>query len=128
MVIFSDGQDNNVQIGTMSLDQVLKKAVDNKVPVYMIRTAYARGLYDVVPDTVWKKAIDATGGKFFPAASQETIMEAIRQIDSEATGRVETREYSVRQPRFMKFALTAVLIWTVALGLQLTGSMFRTFP
>ena len=44
MVIFSDGQDNNVQIGAMTLDEVLKKAVDNKVPVYMIRTAYARGL------------------------------------------------------------------------------------
>ena len=58
----------------------------------------------------------------------ETIMEAIKQIDSEATGRVETREYSVRQPRFMKFALTAAIIWTIAVGLQLTGSMFRTFP
>ena len=89
MVIFSDGQDNNVQIGNMSLDQVLKKAVDNKVPVYMIRTAYARGLFDVVPDQVWKKAIDATGGKFYPAASQETIMQAIKEIDAAATGRVE---------------------------------------
>ena len=93
MVIFSDGQDNNVQIGTMSLEQVLKKAVDNKVPVYMIRTAYARGLFDVVPDQVWKKAIDATGGKFYPAASQETIMQAIKEIDVAATGRVDVREY-----------------------------------
>ena len=100
MVIFSDGQDNNVQIGTMTLDQVLKKAVDNKVPVYMIRTAYARGLYDVVPDQVWKKAIDATGGRFFPAASQETIMQAIKEIDAAATGRVEVREYAVKQPRY----------------------------
>jgi hypothetical protein len=128
MVIFSDGQDNNVQIGSMSLPQVLKKAVDYKVPVYMIRTAYARGLYDVVPDTVWKKAIDATGGKFFPAASQQTIMEAIKQIDSEATGKVETREYTIRQPKYTKFALMAVLIWTIALTLQMSSRMFRTFP
>jgi Ca-activated chloride channel family protein len=128
MVIFSDGQDNNVQIGEMSLDQVLKKAVDNKVPVYMIRTAYARGLFDVVPDAVWKKAIDATGGRFFPAANQETIMQAIKEIDAAATGRVEAREYSVRQPRYMRFALPAVLLWTIALGLQMTLRMFRTFP
>src|SRR5687768_3167146 len=128
MVIFSDGQDNNVQIGSMSLDQVLKKAVDNKVPVYMIRTAYARGLYDVVPDQVWKKAIDATGGKFYPAASQETIMQAIKEIDAAATGRVDVREYAVKQPRYMKFALAAVLLWTLALGLQMTLRMFRTFP
>jgi hypothetical protein len=128
MVIFSDGQDNNVQIGSMSLEQVLKKAVDNKVPVYMIRTAYARGLFDVVPDQVWKKAIDATGGKFYPAASQETIMQAIKEIDAAATGRVNVREYEVKQPRYMKFALTAVALWTLALALQMTLRTFRTFP
>ncbi len=128
MVIFSDGQDNNVQIGNMSLDQVLKKAVDNKVPVYMIRTAYARGLFDVVPDQVWKKAIDATGGRFYPAASQETIMQAIKEIDAAATGRVNVREYAIKQPRYMKFALTAVMLWTLALGLQMTLRIFRTFP
>ena len=128
MVIFSDGQDNNVQIGAMTLDQVLKKAVDNKVPVYMIRTAYARGLYDVVPDQVWKKAIDATGGRFYPAASQETILQAIKEIDAAATGRVEVREYEVKQPRYARFALAAVALWTVALGLQMTLRIFRTFP
>src|SRR5918999_2334135 len=87
MVIFSDGQDNNVQIGTMTLDQVLKKAVDNKVPVYMIRTAYARGLFDVVPDQVWKKAIDATGGEVYPAPTPETIMHAIEEVDGAPTRR-----------------------------------------
>jgi hypothetical protein len=128
MVIFSDGQDNNVQIGSMSLDQVLRKAVVNKVPVYMIRTAYARGLYDVVPDQVWKKAIDATGGKFYPAATQDSILQAIKEIDAAATGRVEVREYAVRQPRYARFALVAVLVWTLALTLQLSLRMFRTFP
>jgi Ca-activated chloride channel family protein len=128
MVIFSDGQDNNVQIGDMTLDQVLKKAVDNKVPVYMIRTAYARGLFDVIPDQVWKKAIDATGGRFYPAANQETIMQAIKEIDAAATGRVDVREYSVRQPRYYRFALIAVLMWTVAIAMQMGLRMFRTFP
>jgi len=128
MVIFSDGQDNNVQVGTMTLDQVLNKAVQNHVPVYMIRTAYSRGLYDVIPDTVWKKAIDATGGKFYPAANQETIMQAIKEIDRAATGRVDVREYAVRQPRFARFALMAVLIWTLAIAMQMTLRIFRTFP
>ena len=91
MVIFSDGQDNNVQVGKMTLDQVLRKRC-SKVPVYMIRTAYSRGLHDVIPDEVWKKAIDATGGTFYPAASQETIMQAIKEIDAAATGRVDVRE------------------------------------
>jgi Ca-activated chloride channel family protein len=128
MVIFSDGQDNNVQVGNMSLEQVLKKAVENHVPVYMIRTAYSRGLYDVIPDTVWKKAIDATGGRFYPAANQETIMQAIKEIDAAATGRVDVREYSVRQPQYPRFALTAAMLWMLAIGMQMTFRMFRTFP
>jgi Ca-activated chloride channel family protein len=128
MVIFSDGQDNNVQIGQMTLEEVLKKAVDNHVPVYMIRTAYSRGLYDVIPDTVWKKAIDATGGKFYPAANQETIMQAIKEIDAAATGRVDVREYAVRQPRYSRFALMAALLWMLAITLQMSSRLFRTFP
>ena len=128
MVILSDGQDNNVQIGSMTLEQVLRKAVQYHVPVYMIRTAYSRTLYDVIPDQIWKKAIDATGGKFYPAANQETIMQAIKDIDAAATGRVDVREYAVRQPRFSRFALTAVAFWTLAIALQMTFRIFRTFP
>ncbi|HEV3216503.1 MAG TPA: VWA domain-containing protein [Vicinamibacterales bacterium] len=128
MVILSDGQDNNVQVGSMSLEEVLRKAVQNHVPVYMVRTAYSRSLYDVIPDTIWKKAIDATGGRFYPAANQETIVQAIKDIDAAATGRVDVREYSVRQPRFSHFALTAVMLWMLAIALQMTLRMFRTFP
>jgi hypothetical protein len=128
MVIFSDGQDNNVQVGTLTLSDVLKKATDNHVPVYMIRTAFSRGLFDVIPDTVWKKAIDATGGRFYPAANQETIMQAIKEIDAAATGRVDVREYAVRQPRYSRFALPAVLLWTLAIGMQTAFRLFRTFP
>jgi hypothetical protein len=76
----------------------------------------------------WKKAIDATGGKFYPAASQETIMQAIKEIDAAATGRVDVREYEVKQPKYMKFALAAVVFWTLALALQMSLRMFRTFP
>ena len=128
MVIFSDGQDNNVSIGSMTLDHVLVKAVQNHVPVYMIRTAYSRALNDVIPDQIWKKAIDATGGKFYPAANQESIMQAIREIDRAATGRVEIKEYALKQPRYSQFALTAVALWLLAIGLQMTLRMFRTFP
>ena len=128
MVIFSDGQDDNVQFGQQTLDRVLKKAVDHKVPVYMIRTAYARDLFEVIPDNVWKRAIEATGGRFYPAADQETIMQAIREIDAAATGRVDVREYTVREPRFSGFALIAIALWSIALGLQMSLRMFRTFP
>ena len=94
----------------------------------MIRLGYSRQLYDVIPDTIWKQAIDATGGKFYPAANQETIMQAIKEIDAAATGLIEVKEYAVRQARFSKFALTAVLLWILAVSMQMTLRTFRTFP
>jgi hypothetical protein len=38
------------------------------------------------------------------------------------------REYEVKQPRYMKFALAAVALWTIALALQMSLRAFRTFP
>ena len=36
-------------------------------------------------------------------------MQAIKEIDAAATGRVEVREYAVKQPRYARFALAAVV-------------------
>jgi len=55
-------------------------------------------------------------------------MQAIKEIDAASTGRVDVREYEVKQPRYMKFALAAVVMWTFAIALQMTMRMFRTFP
>ena len=55
-------------------------------------------------------------------------MQAIKEIDAAATGRVDVREYAVRQPRYSRFALTAVMLWMMAIALQMTLRMFRTFP
>lgn len=128
MVIFSDGQDNKVETGELTLDQVLRKAVEHEVPVYLIRTAYQRGLYELTSDATWKAAIEATGGEFFPAANHDSIIQAIAAIDTAATGRVDVREYRVRQSRFAMFALPAVLLWMVAGALQMSVPIFRTFP
>lgn len=128
MVIFTDGQDNKVETGEVTLDQVLRKAVEHEVPVYMIRTAFGQDLFALTPDAVWKEAIEATGGKFYPAASHETIMAAIRDIDAAATGRVDVREYRVRQSRFAMFAWPAAACWALAAALHLSAAVFRTFP
>jgi len=43
-------------------------------------------------------------------------------------GRIETREYSVRRPRFAAWALGAVGLWLAASLLKLGFGVFRTFP
>jgi len=43
-------------------------------------------------------------------------------------GRIETREYSVRRPRFAGWALVAVSLWLTGALLKLNFGIFRTFP
>ena len=40
MVIFSDGEDSNYQIGDKNLSQILQFAIDARIPVYLVRTNY----------------------------------------------------------------------------------------
>jgi hypothetical protein len=128
MLIFSDGQDTQVTIHGKSVDEILSGAVQTKIPVYFIRVSYNKGLGAVLPDDIWKPAVEATGGKFYPAADEATILDAIRDIDRRSAGRVDVKRYSSQQPRFMPYAFLATSLWTVALVLQLTVPYFRKFP
>jgi hypothetical protein len=128
MLIFSDGQDTQVTIHGKSVSEILSGAVQTKIPVYFIRVSYNKGLGAVLPDDIWKPAVEATGGKFYPAADEATILNAIRDIDRRSGGRVDVKRYSSQQPRFMPYAFLATSFWTFALLLQLTVPYFRKFP
>ena len=128
MVIFSDGQDTQVTIHGKNVNEILAGAVQTKIPVYFIRTSYNKALGGVLPDDIWKPAIESTGGKFYPAADESTILEAIRDIDRRSAGRVDIRRYSTQRPKFGPYAFMATGLWTIALFLQLTVPYFRKFP
>jgi Ca-activated chloride channel family protein len=128
MLIFSDGQDTQVTIHGKPVSEVLRLAVENKIPVYFIRTSYNKGLGGVLPDDIWKPAVEATGGRFYPAGDEATILNAIKDIDQRSAGRVEVKRYSSQQPRFAPYAFVAASFWTCALLLQLTVPYFRKFP
>lgn len=128
MVIFSDGQDSHATLEGRSLDEILAEARKHEIPVYLIRTAFNRALGGVLPDELWKGAIERTGGRFYPAADEDTIIRAVNEIDRLSAGRIEMREYTARQPRFAGYALVAVGLWLVAGALKLGVSYFRTFP
>src|SRR5439155_9725627 len=128
MVLFSDGQDTQVTIQGRNVNEIVQGAVQAKIPVYMIRTSYNKALGGVLPDDVWKPAIEGTGGKFYAAADESTILEAIKDIDRRSAGRVDIRRYSTQRPKFGPYAFMATGFWTIALFLQLTVPYFRKFP
>ena len=82
----------------------------------------------VLPDDLWKEAVEQTGGRFYPAADEATILRAVHEIDQLAPGKVELREYRSRQLQFTGYALVAVLLWLLAAGAKLGPRVFRTFP
>jgi Ca-activated chloride channel family protein len=128
MVIFSDGQDSQVTVHGRHVDSILADAVLAKIPVYMIRTSYKRELGGIVPDDIWKPAVEKTGGKYYAAADEATILRAVHEIDDLSGGKVQINQYGSQTPKFSPFAFAAVGLWSLAIVLQLSVPMFRKFP
>ena len=125
MVIFSDGEDAEVTESGRNIDEVLSDAVKAKVPVYLVRISKGN---TKLPDAVWQRAIQKTGGRFYTAVDETAVLRAIRDIDKASAGTVEAREYSARLPRFAPYALAAATLWVLAVALRLMSPQFRTFP
>jgi len=128
LILFTDGQDTQVTIKGVKVETILAEARRAKIPVYMIRTSYNKALGSIVPDGIWKPAVEATGGRFYAASDEATILRAIREIDDASTGGVAIKQYSTERPRFDVFATLATGLWTVALTLKLTVPYFQKFP
>ena len=128
MVIFTDGEDTRVEFEGVTLDEVLKSAVDHKIPMYFVRTNYNKALGDIIPDALWKGAVEKTGGKFYAVSDEATLLRAIRDIDRLAAGTIHVKRYTSQQPRFALFALIAAGWWSMAAAVKLSGSSFQKLP
>jgi hypothetical protein len=128
MLIFTDGRDDELNFRGRTLDAVVTQAQRNKIPMYMIRTAYRMKLGEIKQDAIWQPAITRTGGRFYAAPDEAAILQALNEIDRLAAGRIDVREYSAQRPQFSGYALIAVALWMAAGTLKLTFPFFRTFP
>ena len=128
MIVFTDGRDSQLNQQKAELERVVSEARTWKIPVYMMRTAYNRREGEILQDKIWKATVERTGGRFYAAYDDESIARALREIDRLSPGRIETREYSVRRPRFAGWALIAIGLWLTAAMLKLSFGVFRTFP
>ncbi len=125
MVIFSDGEDTVVQSRERTLDEILQAAVDAKIPIYMVRTNYAQEEGQIIPDDLWRAAVARTGGRFYAASDEASLLAAIQDIDRVSAGTIEVRQYSNQEPRFAQFTLIAVALWAAAAGLKLSTPLFQ---
>jgi hypothetical protein len=128
MVIFTDGEDTTRIVHGRSLDDILKSAVDNKIPLYFVRTNYDKDFGEGIPDAQWRAAVEKTGGRYYIAKDESSLIAAIDDIDREAVGAISARQYTSQQPRFTLFALAAFLLWSGAAGLKVLSPWFSRLP
>ena len=128
MVIFSDGEDIHAIVNGKTLDEIVAGAVDAHVPIYFVRTNYSKDEGAIIPDELWKNAVEKTGGRFFAGSNEAAILAAIADIDRAAEGMIDVKRYSTQQPRFAVFALGAFGLWGLAALLMLAVPHFRRFP
>lgn len=126
MVLISDGVDSQAELYGRSLDSIIGEAIRNKIPIYFIRTYYGVATY--TSDELWGKAVEKTGGKFYAAANEEIIFQAIADIDRASTGRIDVARYATKKPLFTPFLMTSGLLWAFAGSLFLLFKIFRVFP
>lgn len=128
MVLFSDGEDSEVIAGNKSVTEIVREAKDAKVPIFFVRTRFDRGFGSVVSDAQWKDAVEQTGGRFYAASNEASLLQAIRDIDRASAGKIEIKQYISQEPRYRPFALAAVGLWSLAALLAFAVPQFRSFP
>jgi hypothetical protein len=128
MVIFSDGQDTQVTTQNQTLEEVLRAAVTARIPVYLIRTSRGKQMGDLLPDAIWKPAVERTGGRFYAAANEDDVIRAMADIDRRSDGTIKITRYAVQQPQFRGFAAAAAGLWALALLMTATVPLFSRFP
>ena len=79
MVIFTDGEDTTSIVHGRSLDDILKSAVDNKIPLYFVRTNYDKEFGEGIPDAKWRAAVEKTGGRYYVAKNEASLIAADRR-------------------------------------------------
>jgi len=128
MVIFTDGEDTTSIVHGRSLDDILKSAVDNKIPLYFVRTNYEKEFGQGIPDAKWRAAVEKTGGRYYIAKNEASLIAAVDDIDHEAVGQISARHYTSQEPRFTLFALAAFMFWSSAAALKVTTPFFGRIP
>jgi hypothetical protein len=72
--------------------------------------------------------VEKTGGRYYVAKNESTLIAAIDDIDREAVGAISARQYTSQQPRFTLFALIAFVLWSTSAGLKVLSSWFSRVP
>jgi Mg-chelatase subunit ChlD len=128
MVIFTDGNDGETTFRGRTLDQLMDEARMRHISIYMVRVGFKKPLGEIPYDPLWKRAVERSGGRFYAASDEGSLLRAVTDIDRVSTGRIAVTRYSTAAPAFPGYAMVAVALWLTAGTLKLAFPFFTTFP
>ena len=96
--------------------------------MYLVRTNYEHEEGQLIPDAMWIPAVQKTGGKFYAASDEKSLLAAIADIDRVSAGVIQVKQYTSQQPRYAVFALAAAALWTAAAFMKLGVPVVQRFP
>jgi len=128
LVIFTDGEDTHAVVNGISLDEIMKGAVDARIPVYFVRANWGVEAGKLISDNLWIDAVAKTGGRFYAATDENTLRQAVNEINQVSVGTIAVRQYANQQPRFAMFAGATLGFWILAAALKLLVPHFQRLP
>lgn len=128
LVIFTDGEDTHAVVNGLSLDDIMREAVNAKIPVYFVRANWGLEAGKLISDRLWMDAVARTGGQFYAASDENSLRQAIADIDRAGTGTISVRQYANQQPRYAMFTQAALALWMIAAALTLSVPYFQRLP
>jgi len=72
--------------------------------------------------------VEKTGGRYYVAKNEASLIAAVDDIDHEAVGQSSARYYTSQEPRFTLFALGAFRFWSSAAARKVATPFFGRIP
>jgi Ca-activated chloride channel family protein len=114
IVLFTDGENNR---GREPVD-VLNEAKSADIRVHMVGVDLETQVKEKPAVQMLVRAIEESGGRYFDAANERSLIAAEREIDSIEKGLLTSRVYVRDVPVFQWFAIPALVALAAAVGLR----------
>jgi Ca-activated chloride channel family protein len=114
IVLFTDGENNR---GREPVD-VMKEATAADIRVHMVGVDLESQVKEKPAVQTLVRAIEESGGRYFDATNERSLLAAEREIDSIEKGLLTSRVYVRDVPVFQWFAIPALIALAAAVALR----------
>lgn len=138
VILLTDGENNRGEIAPVTASELAKTFGIRVYTVgvgtigtapYPVQTPFGVQVRDAevkIDEVTLKKIAETTDGKYFRATNNNKLAEIYKEIDKLEKSKIDVREFSKKEEKYMGFALAAALF--LIAGMLLKTTIFRNIP